>query len=362
MTRELTYRQVYLSPERGWIPEFVPETLRKRYGDCKDLASCLISEARNAGLKAHPVLARIVEGHADATDPVSMLSFNHVIAAVELEKSLGLPAEIETPQGRFLLIDPTDRLAPLGVLHTGHRDREVLLCRESGGVWMKIPPSAVRTPRSKVLLNGKVTAPGRLEGSMTFEEEADALGLRQACLERGVHKMREFLLEAVLNFPPTGTLEIVKVGDPFEVEKPFQVSFHFSHPDGFHLQSGEGILANLGLPSAPIPIQKPGKPRRYPVQMLGTEVWEFEAILQLPWTVTPVLPASEMRTPFRSVQWTAKAAPGEGGSRLQLQFRQQRQEAYFGFPDREKGLAEWKKDRSQFKTLLNDGLAFKFNP
>lgn len=362
MTRELTYRQVYLSPERGWIPEFVPETLRKRYGDCKDLASCFISEARNAGLKAYPVLARIVEGHAAATDPVSVASFNHVIAAVELGKSLGLPSEIDTPQGRFLLIDPTDRLAPLGALPSGHRDREVLLCRETGGVWMKIPPSSVRAPRSKALLKGKVTAPGRLEGTMILEEEADALGLRQACLDRGAHKMREFLLEALLDFPPTGTLEILKVGDPFDVEKTFQVSFTFSHPDGFHLQSGEGILASLGLPAAPNPIQKPGKPRRYPVQWRGIGLWDFEAIIQLPWTATPVLPTFEMRTPFRSVQWTAKAAPGEGGSHLHLNFRQQRQDAHFDFPEREKGLAEWKKDRSQFKTLLSDGLAFKLNP
>jgi len=362
MTRELTYRQVYLSPERGWIPEFVPETLRKRYGDCKDLASCFISEARNAGLKAYPVLARIVEGHAASTDPVSVASFNHVITAVKLERSLGFPSEIETPQGRFLLIDPTDRLSPLGALPSSHRDREVLLCNESGGIWMKIPPSAVRAHRSKAILTAQVVATGRLDGTMTLEEEADALGLRQACLDRGAHKMREFLLESLLDLPPTGSLEILKVGDPFEVEKPFEVTFKFSHPDGFHLQSGEGILASLGLPAAPNPIQKPGKPRRYPVQWRGIGLWEYEADIRLPWTVVPVLPTFAMNTPFRNVQWSATAVSGEGGKVLKLNFRQQRQDAHFDFSEREKGVAEWKKDRSQFKTLLSDGLAFKLKP
>jgi len=362
MTRELTYRQVYLSPERGWTPEFVSETLRKRYGDCKDLASCFISEARNAGLKAYPVLARIFDGSAASSDPVSGLSFNHVIAAVKLEHSLGLASEIETPQGRFLLVDPTDRLAPLGTLPAEHRNREVLVCREAGGLWMTIPSAAVRAPHAKALLKGEVTAPGRLDGTMTLEEEADAFGLRQACLDRGPQKMREFLLEVLLDIPPTGSLEVLKVGDPFDVEHPFVVTFKFSHPDGFHLMSREGLLASLGLPMAPDPIQKPGKPRRYPIQWRGIGFREYEASIRLPWVGTPVLPAFSIRTPFRSAEWTAKAVPDGARSTLELSFHQQRQDAFFDFADREKGLAEWKKDRSQIRTLLNDGLAFKLNP
>jgi len=175
--------------------------------------------------------------------------------------------------------------------------------------------------------------------------------------------MREFLLESLLDLPPTGSLEVLKVGDPFAVEKPFEVTFKFSHPDGFHLQSGaEGNLVSLGLPAAPNPIQKPGRPRRYPVQWLGIGLWEYEASIRLPWMVTPVLPTLALQTPFRSVQWSATAVPSEGGSKLQLSFRQQRQDAYFDFPEREKGVAEWKKERSQFRTLLSDGLAFKLKP
>lgn len=362
MTRELTYRQVYLSPERGWIPEFVSETLRKRYGDCKDLASCFISEARIAGLKSYPVLARIVEGHAAASDPVSFLSFNHVIAAVKLEQTLGFPAEIDTPKGRFLLVDPTDRFAPAGTLHAGHRGREVLICTETGGIWVRIPQAAVMTPLTKVTLDGDVLPTGHLDATMTLEEVADGAGLRQACIGRGPQKMREYLLESFLDLPPTGTLEVLKVGDAFDVDHPFVVSFKFSHPDGFHLQGGEGVLATLGLPAVPNPIQKAGKPRQYPVQWNGVGKLDYRARIRLPWRANPVLPALSAQTPFRSVEWTAKAVVADGKSTLELTFHQQRKDAFFDFIDREKGLLEWKKDRNQIKTLLNDGLAFKLNP
>ena len=361
MTRELTYRQVYLSPERTCIPEFVPETLRKRYGDCKDLASCFISEARNAGLKAYPVLARINEGHASSAEPVSLETFNHVIVGVKLEQSLGLASEVETAQGRILLVDPTDRLAPLGALPVDHRGREVLLCSENGGLWIKIPVSAVKVPRTRVTIKGEVMPPGRLEATVTFEEEADGFGLRQACLDRGTQKMREYLLETLVDIPPTGSLEIVSVGDPFAVDQAFGVTFKIVHPDGFHLQVGEGVLASLGLPAAPSPIQKPGQARRYPVEWRGVGLREYEASIRLPWLVTPVLPVYSIHTPFRTAEWSAKALPAGGQCTLQLVYRQQRQDVFFAFDEREKGLTEWKKDRSQIKTLLNDGLAFKLN-
>lgn len=362
MTKEMSYRQVYLSPERGWIPEYVPETLRKRYGDCKDLATCFISEARSAGMQAYPVLARINEGHARETDPVSPHSFNHVIVAVRLEKSLGFPAEVETPQGRFLMVDPTDRMAPLGSLHGGHRDQEVLICQETGALWVRIPANAVKLPRSRTEVTGQVTASGRLDASVTLVEEADALGLRQACLDRGVHKIRDFLLESLVDLPPTGSLEVQKVGDPFDVGHPFEVTYKISHPDGFHRQVGEATLVALGLPHVGDPIQKPGKSRLFPVEVRAMGHREFHATLQVPWAVAPVLPTLTIRTPFRTADWTAKSTPGNGGCTLELDFYQERQDAFFDFPDREKGVAEWKRDRGQLRILHQDGLAFKVVP
>ncbi len=362
MAKEMSYRQVYLSPERGWIPEYVPETLRKRYGDCKDLATCFISEVRFAGMQAYPVLARINEGHARETDPVSSNSFNHVIVAVKLEKSLGFPAEVETPQGRFLIVDPTDRMAPLGSLQSGHRDREVMICREASALWVRIPASAVKLPRSRTDLTGQVTISGRLDANVTLVEDGDALGLRQACLDGGAHKIHDYILESLIDLPPTGSLEVQKVGDPFDVDQPFEVTYKISHPDGFHRQMDEATLVALGLPQVGDPIQKPGKPRQFPVEVRAAGHREFHATLQVPWVVAPVLPTLSIQTPFRTADWKAKATPNNGGCVLELSFQQQRKDAFFVSPDQEKGVAEWKRDRGQLRILHQDGLAFKVLP
>lgn len=307
------------------------------------------------------MLSRIVDGRAASTDPVSISSFNHVIAAVKLEQSLGLASEVETLHGRFLLVDLTDRLGTLGALPSEHRNREVLICLDSGGLWITIPPSAVKAPGSRTSIKGDVAASGRLEATMTFHEEANFLGLRQACLDRGPQKMGEFLLETVLDIPPTGNLEVIRVGDPLEVERPFEVVVKLVHQGGFRLREGEGILAALGLPSVPNLIQKSGKPRQYPVESRGIGLWEYEATIHIPWAVTPVMPVLSFQTPFRKVDWIAKVTTEGSRTALHLSFRQQRQDAYFDFAEREKGLVEWKKDRGLYRSLLSDGLVFRLN-
>jgi len=359
MTRGLIYRQVYLSPERGWTPERAAETIRKRYGDCKDLASCFVSEARAMGLKAYPVLCKIQEGTAHSSDCVSVASFNHVIAAVQLEKSLGLPAEIETPKGRFLLVDLTSRSTPLGLLPSGHRNREVLICQEAGGLWVHIPISAVQQPTCNVRLDGRVDGPGRLEATLRFQEQGDALGLRSTYLGQGAQGLREFLLRNYLDLPLTGALDLVQVGDPLEIEKPFEVQLRLNHPDGFHLQGQEGILVSWGLPGTPGPIQKPGRPRQFPILIEDISRCDYEATLHLPWPVTPVVTAKKIDTPVRMIDWSAAEAREGAGSVVHLTFREQKHDAYFDYPDREHGLGVWKNDRLQVRELYREGFAFK---
>jgi hypothetical protein len=360
MSRQMTYRQVYLSPERGWIPERAEEVARKRYGDCKDLANLFVSEARALGFKAFPVLSRIGHGTAHADDPVFAGNFNHVIAAIRLEKSLGLSAELDIPTGRFLLVDATDRLSPFGVLPWDHRERELLICTEKGGVWVKVPVSATQRPVARYWLEGKVWAKGELDATLRIQEEADGVGLRQACLNLGPQKMKEFVLNNLLDLPPTGTVEVVSLGDPLDLDKPFEISLKFQHPDGFHLQGAEGVLVPWGLPSSPNPIQKPGTTRQFPVQFRGAGLWEYEAKIQVPWKVTPVLANQTIETAFRNAQWKAEANPTTLGSLIHIRFNQQRRDVFFGYQEREKGLVEWKKDRSQIRTLLADGLSFTF--
>lgn len=357
MSREMTYKQLYLSPERGWIPDPGPEVLRKRYGDCKDLTCLFLSEAQGAGLRGCPVLARINEGHVEE-EPLPRPIFNHVIAAIQLEASLGLGAEVATAQGRFLLVDPTDRTTPLGLLHLAHLGRRVLICTGQGAVWVTVPASAVFQPVARLTLEGSVNFAGGLTAVLRISETADAMGLRQAVLALGPARLDAFLREQWLSVPPTGRLVVKRQGDPLDQDHPFEVELELYHPQGFTRSGQEAALVAWGLPPVPAQILKAGRKRQYPVVQGAEPRWEFTATLKLPYRVEPVLGSLTGATAFRRFQWQATVREGT----LRVAFSQDRPEASFPFERRDQGVAEWNRDRSAMKTLLEDGLAFSILP
>ena len=185
IARQITYKMVYLTPDRGWVPEVAEEVFRKRYGDCKDMASLFIAASRSVGFEAFPVLARIFEGRISVDDPVGPQAFNHVIAAVRLPNSLGLPAEVETPRGRFLLVDPTDAFTSLGRMAEAHRGRRVMLCLPEGAQWVVVPTSAIVAPGLTTRLEGRLEAGGRLKGHLTIQETGNSVGIRRYRSPRG---------------------------------------------------------------------------------------------------------------------------------------------------------------------------------
>jgi hypothetical protein len=362
MAKELQYRQVYLSPERGWLPLHAYEVGRLSYGDCKDLSCFLLAYAKSLGWEACPVLARIVNGVAEQGEPPSLWTFNHVIVAIRLKETLGLPAEVETPQGRFLLIDATDRFTPLGFLGAAHQDGRVLICTAQGGIWVQIPPSAIQPSKVAALLQGEADPQGALKATLRLQETGTGWGLRWLLQEQGLKKMRTHLLTNILDLPPTAIFEITRTGDPLDRLTPFFIEMELRHPEGFKRSGGEAYLAPLGWRIVPGQIQKPGVARQYPVRQLKGPEFEFTGTVKVPYGCVPILAAKEGDTPFRVFAWTAKATPEGAGTLLALHLQHRQKDAFFDFDRREEGVAAAKKDRSQVRNLIVDGLAFKVLP
>jgi hypothetical protein len=362
MARELHYRQVYMSPERGWIPLDAAEIGRRKYGDCKDLSCFLMTQAKQLGAEVRPALARIMAGEVEPDEPPSLEVFNHVIAAIRLDHSLGFAAEVDTPRGRFLLIDPTDRFTPLGLLGEAHRGGRVLICTPEGGLWVPIPPSAIHRSAVRIRLRGEVDGKGALKASMMIGETGDAWGMRAVAQTLGAKQLRDYVLGKLVDLPPTATLEIIKMGDPMDLDRPFSTEIELRHPEGFRRSGDEATLASLGWRILPSQAQKPGIPRRYPLtQNLGPEL-DYTAEIQVPYRCAPVLPSMTSSSPFRAYSWEAVAGPEGAGTRLTLKLRHESKQVFFDFDRREEGVSAAKKDRSQAKNLLADALAFKVTP
>jgi hypothetical protein len=361
MLKELRYKQVYLTPERGWIPVSAEESARRRYGDCKDLTCFFLTHARRLGLKGYPALARIVEGQIEGHEPPSLL-FNHVISAIRLDKPYGLPAEFETPKGRFLLMDPTDRFVPLGWLGELHRGRRIMVCLPDGAQWIKVPDSAILPRKVTVRIKGSIEEFGALKASVLLEEHGNGWGLRDQLHGGGEIGLKEFLLKQVLNLPPTTTLGIVKTSDTTDLKAPLSLELIVQSPKAWQTSDGEARLPSLLLWIVPEPIQKPGLPRTYPVTTRPRPDFDYTAEIQVPAACTPLLAEKRTVTPFRELAWTAECSTNGTGHQIRLRLSNVGKAAEFDFPQREVGVTEGRKDRNLVRNLLADGFTFKLKP
>ena len=358
MAAEMVYRQVYLTPERGWIPSAADEVARRRYGDCKDLATLVISDARAAGLQAYPALARVVEGRVEEAEPPGMFAFNHVIAAVRLPATLGLPAEVEVPQGRFLLVDPTERFTAFGQLTVAHAGRRLLVCTETGGVWIAVPESATQGPRTRLRLDGRIVKPWTFEGTLEVSEEGALDGVRAAEVEGGVDALRKACLR--FGLPADARCEVKEHSDPFRLEAPYTVLFALDYKDAV-VTAGTGEWT-LDLPGVPRPLKsiaRAARTRALPVVFDERGSLDLEVHLRAPWRLSAVTPVERGETAFRTYEWKTIVRPVDDGSELEFRFSQQLHPRTFDFDERDEGVAAWKRDRTAVQRVRDNALTLK---
>lgn len=354
MGQALVYKQVYLTPERGWIPEPSDEVLRRGYGDCKDLTACLSGAAAALGFEAHPALARIGEGRLQADLPVNPYFFNHVITAIRLKESLGLPAEVETAKGRFLLVDPTASFTPLGLLPASHRLGRVLICCREGGQWVDIPDRAIEAEALEVVVQGKLAESGGLEGEIRITERGNSAGLRQTARFERAEAMKERLIR-LLGLQAWDELTSISLGQPEAKEVPFAVRIKVRMPRFMSHSQGEVVLDQVGFPRLPPLLPRASEARRYPVEALGRLTWRLNLELDLPLDLRPVCSGRTVETPFRKADWVGKVE----GRHLSGEFTQVWRDASFGAGKQDEGVQAARKARAQLKNLLEDALSFQ---
>ena len=364
MDSQMTYKQVYLAPERGWTPLPADQVIRRRYGDCKDLASCFIAAARSAGFEAFPVLARIGEGRIGRGEPINPFCFNHVVAAIRLKKTLHLPSEVETPAGRFLLVDPTARLTPLGLLPGDHSQGRLMICAGGKGLWIDVPDAAVERPELHAVLTASADLDGRLRGTLKVVESANARGLRAGAVNLDPEEYQRFIFSNFLALPSNAHVQMLRHTDPFDVSKPFEAEIRIDDPKGFEIHGAEWDLDPMGIfRMVPPLIQRIGKARDYPVEFLGRETFEAQAEISVSANLSPMLAHRGGDTPFHTYIWDAQAQSKKGGGTfLRLSYRDQYKSAYFGFETKDAGVAEWAKYRHQMQNTISDALAFEVKP
>ncbi len=125
--------------EAAIVPRPPSETLRRKYGDCKDQAALLVAMLRAAGVPAHVALLRGGEGPDVDPELPGLGAFDHAIVRVAVDPPVWIdptdpyaaPGELPTPdQGRLALVAASGTTALVRTSESTAADNRTLETRE----------------------------------------------------------------------------------------------------------------------------------------------------------------------------------------------------------------------------------------
>jgi hypothetical protein len=256
----------------GYQPHAAADVFKARYGDCKDKANLLGVMLEQAGIHSSPLVIHTVRGVADPAIP-SLVSFNHMVIAIELPEHLSPPsylsAIVAKSGKRYLLFDPTDQYTPVGSLRSELQDTYALLVTDTGGEMIRTPIQAPETSRLTRAGSFKLDAEGTLTGQIIETRTGDhASSLRFRLHEANEHERTE-RVEHVLNASLKGfTLHDTAIEQLDAVDKDLIVRYSFSAPQYAQVMAPMLLVRPCVLGQKSFDVAN--KARRYPFQLDGS--------------------------------------------------------------------------------------------
>ena len=233
------FRYVSLSlGQARYQPHAATDIMVNQYGDCKDKHTLLASMLSATGLQAYPVLINS-RRKLDADIP-SPGQFDHVISAI--------PLGTET-----MWADTTSEIAPVGLLAPQLRNKKALMI-PSGG-----PARLETTPAEPPFLSSE---------AVTVEGTIDELGKITAHTRMVLRGDSEMYMRYMFRRTPKsdwkrlgfylgiaggvkGDVTDIKISDPADLEKPFEIEFNVSQNDFLDWSSKK---LRVSLPFPPLSI------------------------------------------------------------------------------------------------------------
>ena len=215
LDREIRYTGIEFD-EAAIVPHEPTETLSKKYGDCKDKATLLVTMLRAAEIPAYVAL---LNGGARMDVPVDLPGmglFDHAIAVIPADPKL------KTAE---LWIDATDQYARLGQLPAGDQGRWALIARPETVSLTKTPES---TSKDNTLFeqreldlseNGPASVIERSHPTGVFEGE-----YRDYYADKPDKDTREGLTNYVKSQYVAEKLTSVDRTDPADLSKQFELT------------------------------------------------------------------------------------------------------------------------------------------
>jgi hypothetical protein len=167
--QQTNYVEVSLNVTRGggYTPHTAAESLARNYGDCKDKATLMRALLKAVGIDSYLVTISADDRTYVRPEWASPQQFDHAIIAVKVSDDLTLPTVIaDSPLGRLLIFDPTDRITPLGSLRTEEQGSYALVISATGGALLKMPLLPAATNRIEAAVEATMNANGGISASL----------------------------------------------------------------------------------------------------------------------------------------------------------------------------------------------------
>jgi len=160
---------------------------KRKFGDCKDKSTLLVSLLRAQGIEAWVGLVNTEDAGVVHRKAPGSRSFDHAIVVVDVDFGDG---------EKLVFCDPTIRHGHLGVISPSVADRPVLLVKEKGGRLVKSPKSGAGSYDYRFDL--EMDQEGRLSGWLTWKTSgyyAAGIVSRYEGLDResAVRRMKDFV-------------------------------------------------------------------------------------------------------------------------------------------------------------------------
>ncbi len=184
VTKEITYSHVSFL-NTNYIPKKPAATISDQIGDCKDVASLMISMLRKYGIEAHYVLVRSSNFTNQKPQP-TIMAFNHVIVGYELS------------DGVMRYLDLTTDYYPYYVIPEFDNNSWALVVREGETDVFRLPNDMLNPDKTRLELN--IKAKVNSDRSLVLQANTTGKGILGGKLREELNRVtteddrRKFLL------------------------------------------------------------------------------------------------------------------------------------------------------------------------
>jgi transglutaminase-like putative cysteine protease len=263
-------RTRYVALELGlsaFQPHPAGEVCRNRYGDCKDMATLLVTMLHEAGIKtAWPVLlgaGRIEPVHEYLAAPSY---FNHAIVRADID-------------GKPYWFDSTAEMCPFGQIPGGDRGVDAFVIRDGSGRFETIPTGTPAENRQTTVTQVDLHPDGSADCRTTIHLDGDS-GLGARVSFRGLQdaQVKPGFQNMVSHFSPNATLSDYTLSPLADRDKPVVFDLKF-HAPLWAVKTGHLLILN-GQDMTSAPYDRTD--RTFPIYESRTAQAEDDTVITLP--------------------------------------------------------------------------------